>query len=523
MKRTQWSSKDLEQIREHGLSEQVVEEQVAVFEKGAPYAELDRPCTVGDGIKRLGDEDLDEYIRAFEKAVSRREAVKFVPASGAATRMFKALLQISHSHSPVEYAEICAKGQKEGGVYAEACSFMDQVQQFAFYEDLAQKMGKDGLDAAELRKQGDFTQIFEYLLTDKGLDYASTPKGLILFHKYPDGARTAFEEHLVEAAAYAKDQDSRCRLHLTVSPEHRSGFEALLRARRRDYEQAYNAAYDVGFSQQSPATDTIAVDMGNRPFRDSDGRLVFRPGGHGALIDNLNALDADLVFIKNIDNVVPDRLKNETFRWKKALAGYLVKLEKQIRRFQEQLAGDSPRNPDLDEAAEFVEDQLGVRLPDYFRNASSDRKKAFLTDRLHRPLRVCGMVPSTGEPGGGPFWVKDKEGGASIQIVESAQIDPDSPRQQEIAKALTHFNPVDIVASLRDANNRPFDLHRYVDDQAVFISVKSKDGRELKALEHPGLWNGAMAGWNTVFVEVPLITFNPVKTVNDLLRREHQG
>lgn len=522
MKRGQWSSEDLGQIREQGLRVETVEEQIFVFQQGAPYADLERPCTVGDGIKRLADEELDSYIRAYEKAISSREVIKFVPASGAATRMFKALLKVAGEHSVVNFEDLCGEKKDQDAENDEACEFMEKVDQFAFYAALAEKMHQNGLDAEKLSQQGDFTPFFDYLLTEKGLDYAATPKGLILFHRYADGPRTSFEEHLVEAAAYSRDGNTICRLHFTVSPEHQNRFENLLEEKCQNYEQAYGLRYEVNFSTQSPATDTIAVDMENRPFRDSEGRLVFRPGGHGALIANLNDLGADLIFIKNIDNVVPDRLKKENHLWKKALGGYLVKLEKQIRRFQQQLAGSPARVSDLDEAAAFVEKDLGVRLPDYFRDASTDRKKAFLSDRLNRPLRVCGMVPSTGEPGGGPFWVRDKEGGLSVQIVESAQIDPDSASQQKIAKGLTHFNPVDIVASLRDAGGRQFDLHRFVDDQAVFISVKSKDGKDLKALEHPGLWNGAMARWNTVFVEVPLITFNPVKTVNDLLRKEHQ-
>lgn len=518
-----WSRKDLDQIREHGLEVETVEDQIAVFKKGAPYADLDRPCTVGDGIKRLGDHELDAYIHACDQAAVSRQMIKFVPASGAATRMFKALLKVAGENESVDSEAVCAKAREHDGEYEQACRFMQKIDHFAFFRHLAQTMKADGFDISRLRKEKDFTQIFRYLLTDKGLDYASTPKGLILFHMYPDGARTAFEEHLVEAAAYVKDKDGNCRLHFTVSPEHRNGFEKLLKSKAPVYEDAYGAVFEVGFSHQSPATDTIAVDMENNAFRDSNGRLVFRPGGHGALIRNLNDLRADLIFIKNIDNVVPDRLKKDTHLWKKVLGGYLVKLEKKIHGYYKQLTGDEVSEYDLGQIADFVEDQLGVRLPDSLRQAPADHRKKYLADRLNRPLRVCGMVPSTGEPGGGPFWVKDHQGGHSVQIVESAQVDPDSAEQQKIAKSLTHFNPVDIVASVRDADGNQFDLNGFADDRAVFISVKSKDGKDLKALEHPGLWNGAMANWNTVFVEVPLITFNPVKTVNDLLRNEHQG
>ncbi|MFP4667317.1 MAG: DUF4301 family protein [Desulfosalsimonas sp.] len=522
MNRVELSSEDISGIREHGLSVEEVERQVGIFKKGVVYADLDRPCTVGDGIKRLSDQDLEEYIRMYEQASGKRQITKFVPASGAATRMFKFLLKAADQFDRIDYREVFKLAEKESGDYEELLRFMDNIDKFAFYASLRSRMKYDGINAEKLIEQGDFTEIIDYLLSEKGLGYASKPKGLILFHRYTGGARTAFEEHLVEAASYVKDKKGVSRLHFTVSPEHRSGFEGLLRRVQGDYETAYGVSYDVGFSEQSPSTDTIAVDMDNRPFRDSNGDLVFRPGGHGALLGNLDRLQADVVFIKNVDNVVPDRLKDETYLWKKVLGGYLFMTEEKIREHLERITAEKTEEEDIEAALRFVEKELCIGLPDYLADATPEKKQAFLVDRLQRPLRVCGMVPSTGEPGGGPFWVKDKNGGASIQIVEKAQIDPDSAEQQGILTSLTHFNPVDIVASLRDRNAKPYDLNEYVDPETVFISVKSKDGRDLKALEHPGLWNGAMAGWNTVFVEVPLITFNPVKTVNDLLRKEHQ-
>ncbi|MCF8110720.1 MAG: DUF4301 family protein [Desulfobacteraceae bacterium] len=523
MDRVELSNDDIVSIERRGLSVEKVKEQIAIFEKGAVYADLDRPCTVGDGIKRLSDRDLEEYIRMYEQYAARREITKFVPASGAATRMFRFLLKIADQYKRIQYREVAKLAEKEGGDYSEVLKFMDNIDKFAFYPSLCSRMKYDGLNADKLREKGDFTEIIDYVLSDKGLGYAAKPKGLILFHRYPGGARTAFEEHLVEAASYVKDRKGVSRLHFTVSPEHRSGFEGLLRRVQGDYESAYGVSYDVGFSEQSPATDTIAVDMENRPFRDNEGNLVFRPGGHGALLGNLDRLQADVVFIKNVDNVVPDRLKDETYLWKKVLGGYLFMTEEKIREHLERITADNAGEEDIEAAARFVEKELCIGLPDYLADAPPEEKQDFLADRLQRPLRVCGMVPSTGEPGGGPFWVRDKNGGSSLQIVEKAQIDPDSAEQQAVLKSLTHFNPVDIVASLRDRNKNPYELSRYVDPETVFISVKSKDGRDLKALEHPGLWNGAMAGWNTVFVEIPLITFNPVKTVNDLLRKEHQG
>lgn len=522
MARLSLTQADKQQIEAHGLTEARVAEQVEIFEKGAPYADLVRPCTIGDGIRQVDDDTVDRLVRAFEQNGRRREMVKFVPASGAATRMFKALLKIYNEHPEIDRDTLFRLTADRGGQYRDVLEFIDRIDGFAFYDALKQRMADDGHDLEQLRKAGEVHTILACVLTERGLGYGQKPKGLIQFHRYPQGARTAFEEHLVEAAEYVKDVRGICRLHFTVSPEHEDGFTALLARSGKAYENAYSASYDVAFSQQHPSTDTIAVDMDNQPFRDSDGRLVFRPGGHGALIENINHMGGDIVFIKNVDNVVPDRLKAETYLWKKVLTGYLLELEERIRGHLRQLETDD-HGLDLGAAETFVENELGVSLPPEIKCADLEKKRRYLIDRLDRPLRVCGMVPSSGEPGGGPFWVKDADGSESIQIVENAQIDPDSESQQGILKHLTHFNPVDIVCSLRNGQGQPYDLHRFVDKSAVFISHKSKDGRDLKALEHPGLWNGGMAYWNTVFVEVPLITFNPVKTVNDLLRDVHQG
>lgn len=513
----------IEQIEKHGLAVEKVQKQIEIFEKGAPYVDLDRPCTVRDGIQRLNAEEINAYADLYEKENTQRNLMKFVPASGAATRMFKALTKISGDYDRIQ-RETIAQGAAEGNDDCqEVLVFLDNIDQFAFYGQLSEKMKKDGHDVESLRHSGDFTLFVTYVLTEKGLNYANKPKGQIMFHHYPDGPRTAFEEHLVEAAKYAKDGDGNCFLHFTVSPEHEGEFSNLLKKTGPVYEKAYNVRFNAGFSHQHPSTDTIAVDMENRPFQDKNGNLLFRPGGHGALLDNLNDLRGDIVFIKNIDNVVPDSLKAETVLWKKVLAGFLLTAEKEIRAHYHRI-----RQADVDEssivsAENFVEKMLSIKIPEQVKNKAVEERRRFLIDRFDRPLRVCGMVPSSGEAGGGPFWVKSPDGGLSIQIVESAQIDPDSSAQCHILKTLTHFNPVDIVCSLRNHEQEPYDLMRFVDASTVFISQKSKDGRKLKALEHPGLWNGSMAYWNTVFIEVPLITFNPVKTVNDLLRETHQA
>ncbi len=523
MVQVELSQNDIEQIEHHGLDVELVKEQVRLFEKGAPYAKLARPCTAGDGIRQLQGDAPHRFVRLYEQAAGSRKLMKFVPASGAATRMFKSLLTVFNQHPEIKRQTIADTVAEEGDEYDDVLTFIDQIDRFAFYEALIKKMAEDCRDLEYYREHEDFARIIDYVLSEKGLNYAQKPKGQILFHRYADGARTAFEEHLVEAAEYVRDARGHCVLHLTVSPEHETGFHRLLEESAPAYEQAYSVRYDVTFSRQHPSTDTLAVDLENRPFRESDGSLLFRPGGHGSLIENLNALEGDIVFIKNVDNVVPDRLKSDTFLWKKALAGYLLDLEKKIRKHLDRLTGETPDADAIDAAVEFVETDLSVTLPERVKNAPAEERRTCLVDRLDRPLRVCGMVPSSGEPGGGPFWVKEDDGSVSIQIVESAQIDPDAPDQQEILKSLTHFNPVDIVCSLRNSRGEPYDLRHFVDKRAIFISKKSMDGKDLKALEHPGLWNGGMAWWNTVFVEVPLTTFNPVKAVNDLLRDAHQG
>lgn len=476
---------DLSQMAGLGIDPAEALRQIELFRNPPPFTRVLRACRVGDGIRRISKASEPWLLARFEEAVRRGRIGKLVPASGAATRMFKELLEDLNDGA-------------QGPPPPEVRTFLDNLPRFAFYEDLA------GVRTADRRA------ILEYLLTEKGLNYAELPKGLLKFHRYPDGPRTPFEEHLVEAADLTRDEDGRCRLHFTVSPQHRERFEALLEEVRGRYEPLYNCRFDVSFSYQQRSTDTIAVDPGNRPFRQDDGTLLFRPGGHGALLDNLAGLSWDLVLLKNIDNVVPDSRKPLVNGWKKALSGYLLALQERIFRALERLEADPAA---LDEAAKLVEGELSRQIP-----PGEDRRQ-FVLDALNRPLRVCGVVRNQGEPGGGPFWVEDERGQLSLQIVESPQID--SRVRQEMLAGSTHFSPVDIVCALRDRHGAQYDLHRFVDPATVFISGKSHEGRPLKALERPGLWNGAMAGWNTVFVEVPDETFAPVKTVLDLLRPEH--
>ena len=386
---------------------------------------------------------------------------------------------------------------------AEGSDIFDNLEKFAFSEDVKSKLTNDN------SKQS----IAKVIVGEEGLDYGSLPKGLIKFHKYDDEERTAFEEHLVEASEYAKGKNDIARVHFTVSPEHLNKVKGLINEVLPKYEKRYSVTYEISYSTQKKSTDTVAVDTHDEPFREEDGTILFRPGGHGALIENLGAIDADLVFIKNIDNVVPDRIKSETYKYKKALAGYLLHIQTKCFEFLKAIEAQEFEEKKKDIVL-FVNNELGLHV-------SEDSSKEELIQIMNRPIRVCGMVKNEGEPGGGPFWVNN-EGKISHQIVESSQVDLSDAHQLSIMKQSTHFNPVDLVCGIKDYKGQRFDLMKYVDPNTGFISMKSKNGRDLKALELPGLWNGAMAKWITLFVEVPIITFNPVKTIRDLLRVNHQ-
>lgn len=516
-----FENNDIVQIRALGVTEEHVRSQIEMFKEGASYLKLNRPCTIGDGIRAIPEEKIQEFALLHQEVASLGRLLKFIPASGVASRMFKALLRFRNLDQDINRDGIAKKAREGDGQAEDVLRFMEGIRQFAFFDDLKSAMAASGLDIDTEIRKGQFKEIFHYLLASCGLDYGNLPKGLLKFHRYPEGSRTPFEEHLVEAANYVRDAEGICRLRFTVLSEHRERFEEFLEGVRARYEQKYNARFQVGFLLQKRSTDTIAVDLDNKPFREKDGRLLFRPGGHGALIENLNDFKGDIIYIKNIDNVVPDRLKGPTFIWKRVLAGYLIEIQRKIFGYLERLAAVKPDEGFMGEVLDFAGDRLYLLPPDDWGCRSSSEKRGFLLNKLNRPLRVCGVVKNEGEPGGGPFWVEGKDGTLSLQIVEGAQVDPESDEQQAILARATHFNPVDIVCGVRNYKGNPFDLKSFVDTDAVFISRKSKDGRDLKALELPGLWNGAMADWITVFVEVPTITFNPVKTINDLLRKEH--
>lgn len=513
----QWSDADRAQIAAREMTIEEVERQIDLLRRPPPPLELLRPCSIGDGIRTLPAAELAAAGAANEAARRRGRMSKFVPASGAATRMFQALLAARAAGA----ASRDQARRREAAGDADARALLDfaaGLPRFAFHQELRAALRRGGQDLEELLASGTLAPILDALLGPEGLDYARLPKGLLLFHRYENGPRTPFEEHLVEAAGYVAGADGTCRLHFTVSAEHEAGFRALLERVRPVYERRFSAHFDVGFSLQKPSTDTLAVDLQDEPLRSADGRLHFRPGGHGALIENLRQLEGDIVFIKNIDNVVPEHLAVSTVLWKQALAALLLRLQAEIFRHLEALA-DRPGPPQVEAAAAFARAELLLDVP----AGGAEERRVFLLRKLDRPLRVCGVVRNTGEPGGGPFWVRGAGGEETPQIVEGAQVNPGAPRQREILASASHFNPVDLVCGLRNRRGEPFDLRRYVDPSAVFISRKSSDGRAVKALERPGLWNGAMADWTTVFVEVPLQTFNPVKTVLDLLRPEHQS
>ena len=509
---------DLKQLQSRGSDPKVVELQIENFRKGFPYINLDRPAIVGDGIKAFNQRDAKKLSYYYDSNSKRYEVLKFVPASGAASRMFKHLFEFMETYTG---SDEDIKNLQTSPKLKLVKDFFDRIADFAFYDKLAKVMRKDDYDIKECLEKKEYKIIIDYLLNPVGLNYANLPKGLLLFHSYPDGARMSIEEHMVEAANYCKDKEKRSAIHFTVSPEHADMFLTEINRVKGKYEELFDLKYELTFSLQKASTDTIAVDMNNKPMREADGRLMFRPGGHGALIENLNDRESEIVFIKNIDNVVPDNMKNDTFLYKKVLGGYLFELQDAVFEHLEAL-DDKPDDEDIRTILRFIKSKLGFVIDPEFGNMAREDKIEYLHQKLNRPIKVCGMVKNEGEPGGGPFWVKDENGKVSLQIVETSQIDLTNEKQCTIVANATHFNPVDLVCSIKNFKNEKFNLIDFVDENAGFIVEKTKNGKPIKAFELPGLWNGAMAKWITIFVEVPIFTFNPVKTVNDLLKPTHQ-
>jgi hypothetical protein len=477
-----FSAADKEQILSHGLTEFQVRVQLNNFANGFEPLRIDRAAVTGDGVVILDDGLLERYGNHYSQKSNDLKIVKFVPASGAGTRMFRELF------------EFVNEDRRGKGID----QLLENIERFAFYPALKHFTGDSSSEK----------ETVEAIISDRGLGYGTLPKGLVLFHNYSDAPRTAADEHLVEGAEYAAS-GGEVNIHFTISIEHQKSFEEALVAVKPKYETRFEVRFNIGYSFQKSSTDTIAVTPDNEPFRKADGTLLFRPAGHGALLENLNDIDADIIYIKTLDNVLPDRLKEDMVKYKRALGGMLLEIQSEVfslLKYYEESGEWVAR------AIEIIEDRLNYILPN---GATAEDMRNI----LNRPLRVCGMVRNDGEPGGGPFWVSCEDGSESLQVVESSQI---APEQMPLIKKTTHFNPVDIVCGVKDYRGCKFDLANYVDAATGFISRKSQDGRALKAIELPGLWNGSMANWNTIFVEVPASTFSPVKVVQDLLREQHQ-
>lgn len=504
-----FTQKDLQQLNAKGISINQVEEQLARFKKGFPYLPVYASASVEKGIKCIPENEHVFFLNKWADYLKKNQKiVKFVPASGAASRMFKDLFEFIDSGGSEPESPFLQK-------------FFKGIPDFAFYDSLEAACKKnEGKHIIPLCMSNQYKKVIENLLLDKGLNYGQLPKGLILFHNYPEGPRTAMEEHLVEGALHACNESREVTVHFTVSPEHRELFRQLTEQKSPLYAERFGVKYRIEFSEQKSSTDTIAVDSENQPFRDN-GQLVFRPGGHGALIENLNDIVADIVFIKNVDNVTPDSIKPVTVHYKNLLAGVLVSYRQKIFDCLNLIDSGKYEHEQLIEMLYFLQDELCIKNPET-KILEDVELVLYIKSKLNRPLRVCGMVKNRGEPGGGPFLAVNADNTISPQIPESSQIDMNNPEIARLFKKGTHFNPVDLVCALKNYKGEKFDLLRYVDRNTGFISLKSKNGKELKALELPGLWNGAMSDWNTIFVEVPIETFNPVKTANDLLRKEHQ-
>ena len=513
---------DLNFMAQRGSNPQEVEKQFNFFKTGFDFANIQRNVSMDDGIVKFSEEELNKWIKLYETLSPDKKFVKFVPASGAASRMFKDL------YENIQSEILNQKGK----------NYLERITDFAFYNDLKKTVEKNGFSFDETVKDISSKTLFEYLLEEKGLNYGNLPKGLLKFHNYGEENRTALEEHLVESALYARCEKGNCYLHFTVSPIHLKLFQELVTKVKPKYEKRFGVIYHISYSIQEPATDTLAAELDNTPFRDKNGDLLFRPGGHGALINNLNNLRADLVFVKNIDNVITEDKLQPTLTYKKALAGYLLHLQEKSFEYQKQLLEAESRKQKAESRKEtnietlFSKSNLSSRMQNAENEIISFAKEQLMIQfenenptieeilkKLHRPMRICGVVKNEGEPGGGPFWITNHKRETSLQIVESSQIDLNNPTQKSFLTSASHFNPVDMFCCYKDVDGKPFNLNEYVDTFTGFISEKSYEGRTLKAMELPGLWNGAMADWITIFVEVPLSTFNPVKTVFDLLKR----
>ncbi len=501
-------------LERKGITKDKVLDQVEIFRNGIPFVKLYEAAIIGKGIIKFTSGEEEQLIAHFEAVRNELSLIKFVPASGAASRMFKALFNFLDAYDPEkENLEDYLERSNDTAMR----KFSENLEEFPFYH-----LVKDRIGNLTNTRGEEVHRFVSEMMNPKELNYGFFPKGLLPFHNYGSNTATPFEEHLKEAVAYASSKGI-AKLHFTISEQHDEMFKQEFDSVNVRISKNLNTVFELGYSNQKSATDTIAVDMDNRPFRNDDGTLLFRPGGHGALIENLNELDADIIFIKNIDNVAVSKHDEEIAGSKKILAGQLLKVQKKAFEYARILENGNATASEMTEIKEFLEQELNAHFLDSYEGFSISEQLLVLQDKINRPIRVCGMVKNEGEPGGGPFWIIDSKEHISLQIIESAQIDMSNDRQVTILKSATHFNPVDLVCGVRNHKGEKYNLLNFVDKKQGFIAEKTKDGKELKALELPGLWNGAMAYWNTIFVEVPLITFNPVKTVNDLLKSAHRA
>ncbi len=498
-----FSEKDFRQINKFGLTPRDVEKQMATYCHGSNYLKLNRPCTINDGILSVKKAAMDELIKLFEREAGKFRLLKFVPASGAASRMF------------AEWFSAMEKGGFDSPVLNQ--SFLRDFKKYPFYSLIKQnKRVSIFIDKKNL--QG----LLNYILSDNGLNFGWLPKALIPFHLYPEGeVRTALEEHLFEAAQYVRSAGDICRLHFTISQEHKKDVTKKIKAVKSKYENLCGIKYQISSSVQSPSTNMLAVDENNMPLRDAAGNLIFRPGGHGSLLKNLQNLNADFIFIKNIDNIAPEKYLEKILPYKKMLGGLTLQIQQEIFTVLRQIENDELNSKQIGKIRNYCSRRINIVFPPDMSQKSLKIQRQIIFSSLNRPLRVCAIVRNEGEPGGAPFWVEESNGNQTVQIIESGHVDKSNAKQMAVWSAAQYFNPVDMICCTKNYQGEKFNLNNYVNKDAYLITLKSEKGRSLKALESPGLWNGGMAYWNTVFVELPIIVFNPVKTVNDLLRKEH--
>lgn len=513
-----FSDKDIQYIKSKGITLAQVNAQVDRIKNGMSYSNLIAAANVGNGIKRYNESEIQDFINLYETKLNHLSIEMFVPASGAATRMFKFLFQfLKHFNPKKETIEEYAEKHNDNLIK----TFVSNLENFPFYEEVLSKAKTINPNFESLSRDEACVAFVKTMLNENALNYSFLPKGLLPFHNYKTGAITAFHERLLESTLYATS-NNKANLHFTVSEKHHPYFNSELNKIKDDLEAETNTTFNVSYSYQKEETETVALTTSNEIYRNEDGSILFRPAGHGALIENLNAINSDLIFIKNIDNIVVFNRNKKLVKYKKMIAGVLIEAQEQAFSFLHKLDNKAVSEADMLAIAMFLSKKMNVSISDEFDDLSSEKKKQYLKDKLNRPIRVCAMVKNEGEPGGGPFWVKDENGNISLQIAEFAQIDVDNTKQADIVKNATHFNPTDLVCGTKNYKGEKFNLLNYVDPEAAFITMKTQNGTDIQALELPGLWNGSMAYWNSIFVEVPVETFNPVKTVNDLLKPEHQ-